>query len=358
MLCRGHTAMTKRRVLHVMGTAEPAGTAIFRIIESLAEAIDSEKYEITVCSLVDGEFVDRFNELGLRSSCVHWSGALSDPMGAARYARLLRSTNPDIIHLHTGGRLLTRMGRLLTHARIVRHVHGRASEVTGAVPDTFVLPERDALIANSQIVADFTGDPRAIVIYPGIDVSGFLLPRTPHDGVVVGTACRLEPVKGISCLIEAMAMVKNEFPGLRLEIAGDGSLRDLLTRQAVDLGVSKQVSFLGWRHHLPPILAGWDIFVLPSLDEGFGVAALEAMAAGLPVIASAAGGLPELVRDGESGLLFPPGKPTELASRLRELINDREKRLSLGLAGRRRAAQHFSVTQMVGKVFAVYDELR
>lgn len=350
--------MKKRTVLHVLGTAKPAGTAIFRIIESLAKAADTEKYEITVCSLVDGEFVDRFNQLGLSSTCVRWTGALSDPMGAARYASLLRSSNPDIIHLHTGGRLLTRMGRLLTHARIVRHVHGRASEDTGIVPDTIDLPERDVLIANSQIVADFTGDPRAIVIYPGIDVSDFLLPRTQHDGVVVGTACRLEPVKGISCLIEAMAMLKPEFPTFRVEIAGDGSLRAALTKQAADLGVSEQVSFLGWRHHLPPILAGWDIFVLPSLDEGFGVAALEAMAAGLPVIASAAGGLPELVRDQETGLLFTSAASTELASRLRDLINDSEKRLSMGLAGRQRAVQHFSVTQMVDKVFAVYNELR
>jgi glycosyltransferase involved in cell wall biosynthesis len=358
MHCGESREMKKRRVLHVLGTARYAGAAISRIIESLAKAVDSEKYEIMVCSLADGEFVDRFKQLGLSSTCVHWTGAISDPMGAARYARLLRSTNPHIIHQHTGGRLLTQMGRLLTHARIVRHVHGRASEDTGVVPDTLDLPERDVLIANSQIVADFTGDPRALVIYPGIDVSDFLLSRTPHVDVVVGTACRLEPVKGISCLIEAMAILKNEFPSLRLEIAGDGSLREALTKQAADLGVSEGVSFLGWRNNLSSLLAGWDIFVLPSLDEGFGVAALEAMAAGLPVIASAAGGLPELVCSGETGLLFPPGASTELASRLRDLINDREERLSMGLAGRQRAVQHFSVTQMVYKVFAVYDELR
>jgi glycosyltransferase involved in cell wall biosynthesis len=320
--------------------------------------VDPEKYQIEVCFLRDGEFVERFQQLGLKSSCIHWSGALSDPMGAARYARLLRSSDLSIIHLHTGGRLITRMGRMLTHAQIVRHVHGRASEETGLVPTKCDLAERDVLIANSRIMADFSGDPRAIVIYPGIDVNDFFLPRAPHDVVVIGTACRLEPVKGVCYLIEAMAILKNEFPGLRLEVAGDGSLLAALNKEAGSLGVSERVSFLGWREDLPLVMAGWDIFSLPSLDEGFGVAALEAMAAGLPVVASAVGGLPELVREGETGFLFPAGAPTELASSARELVNDRDKRFSMGIAGRRRAAQHFSVTQMVDRMIAVYDEIR
>jgi glycosyltransferase involved in cell wall biosynthesis len=104
-------------------------------------------------------------------------------------------------------------------------------------------------------------------------------------------------------------------------------------------------------------MAGWDIFVLPSLDEGFGVAALEGMAAGLPVIASAVGGLCELVQNGETGWLVPPASPAELAQRVGELIHDGRKREAMGIAGRQRALDHFPTSRMVERTFAVYDSL-
>jgi glycosyltransferase involved in cell wall biosynthesis len=104
-------------------------------------------------------------------------------------------------------------------------------------------------------------------------------------------------------------------------------------------------------------MAGWDIFVLPSLDEGFGIAALEGMAASLPVIASSVGGLRELVQNGETGWLVPPALSPELAQRLRELIHDGRKREAMGIAGRQRALEHFPVSRMVEQTFAVYDRL-
>jgi glycosyltransferase involved in cell wall biosynthesis len=349
--------MGTHRILHVLGTAGLAGTAICQIVQNLAAAVDPEKYQIEACFLRAGEFVERFQSLGIKSTCVNWNGASSDPLGAARYAWLLASGEFSVIHQHTGGRLLTGIGRYFTRARIVRHVHGRASEDTGIVPSRCDLPARDVLIANSRIVADFCGDPGSIVVYPGVNVADFRVNRVPHVGVVVGTACRLELIKGLRYLVEAIAILSNEFPTLRLEIAGDGSLREALNKHASSLGVSGVVSFLGWREDMPLVMASWDIFVLPSLDEGFGVAALEAMAAELPVIASAVGGLPELIGDGESGLLVSPGAPAELASCIRDLMNDRQRRLSMGIAGRQRALQHFSVSEMVDRMIAVYGEI-
>jgi glycosyltransferase involved in cell wall biosynthesis len=104
-------------------------------------------------------------------------------------------------------------------------------------------------------------------------------------------------------------------------------------------------------------MAGWDIFVLPSLDEGFGIAALEAMAAGLPVIASAVGGLSELVQIGETGWLVPPAAPVDLAQRVSQLIRDSRKREAMGIAGRKRASDYFSTSRMVDQTIAVYDGL-
>jgi glycosyltransferase involved in cell wall biosynthesis len=206
-------------------------------------------------------------------------------------------------------------------------------------------------------VADFSRDPRAVVVYPGISGSLFPQERRAHEGFVIGTACRLEPIKGLGYLIEALAILARQFPGLRLEIAGDGSLRSFLEQECRRLGVCDRVFFLGWREDLPAVMSGWDVFVLPSLDEGFPIAALEAMAAGLPVVASAVGGLMELVQEGETGWLVPAAASAELAARLRELICDGRKREAMGNAGRQRVLRDFSIVQMVEKTVAVYDRL-
>ena len=275
----------------------------------------------------------------------------------ARYAALLRSAEFSIIHQHTGGRLLTGMGRRLTQARIVRSVHARASEETGLVSPNGRLPRSDATIANSRIVAEFAGDPDAVVIYPGIDASSFATARKAHEGVVIGTACRLELIKGLGYLLQAAVPLVSQFPDLRLEIAGDGNLRAALEDECSGLGISGQVAFLGWQEDLTPVMAGWDIFALPSLDEGFGFAALEAMAAGLPVVATNVGGLPELLVDGQTGWLVPARDPAMLADCLKRLIADGEKREAMGAAGRRRARQEFSLSRMVEQILAVYNRV-
>ena len=143
--------MKPRRVLHVLGTAEPAGMGIFRMLESLAVAVDPARYEIHACFLREGELAERLQQVGVKSTCINWSGSARDPWGSARYAALLRSIEFSVIHQHTGGCLLTGMGHLLTGARIVRNLHGRASEFTGVVAPSCDLPRRDVLIANCEL---------------------------------------------------------------------------------------------------------------------------------------------------------------------------------------------------------------
>jgi glycosyltransferase involved in cell wall biosynthesis len=349
--------MGTRRVLHVLDTAEPAGSAIFKIVESLVAGVDRSRYEFEVCFLQAGELAARLSDRGVKTSCVDWNGSLKDPAGMARYAALLRSAEFSVIHQHTGGRLLTGMGRRLTRARIVRSVHARASEETGLVSPDARLPKSDATIANSRIVAEFSGDPDAVVIYPGIDADSFAIAQKWHAGVVIGTACRLELVKGLTYLLKAVALLVAQFPDLRLDVVGEGSLRAALKDEGRGLGISEQVAFPGWQEDLAPMMAGWDIFALPSLDEGFGFAALEAMAAGLPVVATNVGGLPELVVDGQTGWLVPARDTTSLADCLRRLIADAEKRQAMGAAGRQRAQQDFPLSRMVEQIVAVYDRV-
>jgi glycosyltransferase involved in cell wall biosynthesis len=158
-------------------------------------------------------------------------------------------------------------------------------------------------------------------------------------------------------LIRAVALLCLEFPTLRLEIAGTGAQREDLEREVGRLGLTGRVCFLGWQRDLGPIFRSWDIFAMPSLEEGFGMAGLEAMAQGLPVVATSVGGLPEIVKDGQTGYLVPPSDVMALAGRLRLLIPDSEHRRAMGAAGRERARNHFSVDRMVAEIAAIYDSL-
>lgn len=345
------------RILHILGTASFAGKAVNQIVEQLATSLDPNKYVLEACFLRCGEFTDRFKTLGIRSTCVDWSGSPKSPLGAAKYAMLLRSAKYDLIHQHTGGRFLTKMNRILTRAKILRHVHGRASEASGDVSSVLNLPERDLTVANSKIVADACGDPNAVVIYPGIDVNEFRSDRSARCYLIVGTASRLEAVKGIATLIDAIAILAAKHPSIRLEIAGDGSSRSALQHLAERLGVSENVSFLGWRTDINSVLQSWGIFIQPSLDEGFGVSVLEAMASGRPVIASDVGGLRELVLDGTTGFLVPSDNPTALANRIHLLLKDPVLMARMGEAGRRRAQESFSLAEMVRRTAGLYDRL-
>jgi glycosyltransferase involved in cell wall biosynthesis len=152
-------------------------------------------------------------------------------------------------------------------------------------------------------------------------------------------------------------LLRDDFPDVRLEVAGSGPERVALEREVASLGIDNHVKFLGWQTDLTSALARWDVFALPSLEEGFGIAALEAMAAGLPIVATSVGGIPELIEDGRTGWLVPPGNSKAFAGRLRELILSPQQRLSMGNVGRVRARQYFSSEVMVESISKIYDTI-
>jgi glycosyltransferase involved in cell wall biosynthesis len=167
----------------------------------------------------------------------------------------------------------------------------------------------------------------------------------------------LVELKGIEYLLRAAAALQHEFPALRVEIAGSGPQRERLEKAVTRSGLGEHVKFLGWIDDLTPVLPRWDVFVMPSLEEGFPIAALDAMAAGLPVIATSVGGVPELIEDGKTGWLVPPRDAKALVSRLRPLLSNAELRLSMGAAGYSRVRDHFSAAQMTESFARLYDEL-
>jgi glycosyltransferase involved in cell wall biosynthesis len=164
-------------------------------------------------------------------------------------------------------------------------------------------------------------------------------------------------LKGIEFLLSAAVALRREFPTLRVEIAGSGPQRMRLESAVAAAGLGEQVRFLGWIDDLTPVLSRWDVFVMPSLEEGFPIAALDAMAAGLPVVATSASGVPELIEDGKTGWLVPPRDAEALADRLRVLLGNPEQRLRMGAAGYARVRDHFNQAQMTQNFAHLYDEL-
>ena len=175
---------------------------------------------------------------------------------------------------------------------------------------------------------------------------------TPSE-FVLGIVGSLYPVKGHAYLFDAFRSVLKLHPKTKLLVVGQGALEDGLKRQVSELGIDHAVSFLGLRNDVPSILAALDLFVLPSLSEGLSVALLEAMSAAVPVVASNVGGTPEIVQDGQSGLLVSPENASELADCILEIVNNREKSKLLGERGRERVAKEFTTARM----FHQYQEL-
>jgi L-malate glycosyltransferase len=194
------------------------------------------------------------------------------------------------------------------------------------------------------------------VIPNGIDLEPFEIPRTSGPGPVVTTLANLRQGKGHDVLLRAAAQVLRQRPDVRFQFVGDGPLRGELERQAEDLAISAAVTFLGHRAEVPAILRSSTIFAFPSLMEAFPNGVMEAMAAEIPVIASAVGGIPELVEHEQNGLLVPPGDDRALAAALLSMLGDPDRARRLAAEGRTTIQQRYSFDRMVSDFEGLYRE--
>ena len=177
------------------------------------------------------------------------------------------------------------------------------------------------------------------------------------DEIVVGVTCRLIEQKGLPYGLQAFASATADIPNARLVITGDGELRGALETQAAELGIDSRTRFIGWRPDAARVMAAYDLFLMPSLWEGFGLVLLEAMAQALPVVGSRVSAIPEVVVDGETGLLAEPRDAETLAAHLRRLLLDAPLRKHMGLLGQERLETAFSVPRMTDETVALYEEL-
>jgi glycosyltransferase involved in cell wall biosynthesis len=285
--------------------------------------------------------------------------------------RFLGRTAAQILHAH--GARATLYGCLATLGRrgaaLVSHVHladpWRFGRSARARLDRLASSRAARIVACSEqlrrLLVERQGLPasRTVCIPNGIDLGRFACgPKRVLDGrLVAGTCVRLEPQKGVAHLIEAVARLAGRLPELRLVVAGEGSLRPALERQAAEAGLAGRVDWLGFRPDVPQVLAGLDLFVLPSLAEGLPLSVIEAMAAGVPVIATDVPGSAELVQPGRTGRLVPPGSAEALAEAILDAAERPETSRLWAERARDLVRQRHSAEAMAAAVRRLYAEL-
>jgi glycosyltransferase involved in cell wall biosynthesis len=358
------TSSRPLRVVHVTWGLDVGGME--KLLVEFARHADRRRYELRFVSLgtrgVLGDEVER---------CGWPVTALGAPPGlrpglVAQLAALFRRWRADVVHTHNTKALVyggpaARLARapLLVHTWHGQNLlasprEGLLFRLAGRLPDRVVAVSQDAarLMVREGVPAY-----KVHTIRNGIDLSRFAY-AGPAEGGPAVTVARLSPEKDIATLLRAVALVRRERADFRLEVAGGGACAGDLHALADALGLGETVRFLGPVGDVPAVLARASLFVLPSLTEGISLTLLEAMARGLPVVATNVGGNPEVVADGETGLLVPPGRPEELAAAVLRVLREPGAGRRMGAAGRRRAEQVFDVRGMVAAYEALYREGR
>lgn len=365
------------RVLQALGGGHVGGTEVS--VFALASRLLAHGVHVEV-SLLDGHGpVSEAHRGGPVPIHDLSAGGGGVPGAMARFRRLLARGRFDLVHLYgirmaTLGRIVARtLGSRPVVVHGIRGLHVTdGAGVSGLRTRAVLALERgmarwtDAYLANSRGAVDFMtrhGLPSAMfeVIPNGLDLDLWPppAPRPAREVPVAVCVANFKPVKRQEDLIDAMALLASRGVDLECRFAGAGETLDAMRDRAAGHRLGARVTFLGRvaPAQLAPVLADADIAVLPSASEGMSVGLLEAMAAGLPVVATDVPGTREVVADGVTGRLVPVGRPDQLADALAEFAQDRAMRARCGEAGRRRVEEHFALEQNVNRHLDAYTRL-
>ena len=364
---RGHRPT---RLLLVVDSLQVGGAE--RQVVGLAVTLGRRGYEVVVACSVAGELASLLEEAGVpvRPLMGRLVKRRVSPRYALRLGRLMRGERFDLVHAHiyasAAAAALAALGTGLPLV-ITEHTEGTWQGWRARWVSRWVYRRVERLIAVSasirrRLLERDGVHPDLITIVPNAVTSPpeprpDSLPPGLRESSLVGTVARLQPEKGIESFLNAAARIAPLFPMARFVIVGDGPLREELAALAEDLGLGDRLHFLGFRPDASAVMGSLDVLVVPSLTEGSPLVTLEAMSAGIPIIASAVGGIPDQVLHGRDGLLVPPGDPGAIAEALISLLRDSARARRLGEAGRRRAASLYSHETMVQQIEAVYREV-
>ena len=362
----------KTHIQHVVLSLQPGG--LENGVVNVANGLDPARFQSSVCCLKRaGGFASRLDRESVPVFEMESRGG-NDLLLPLKLARLFRRTKVDIVHTRNAeaffygflGAKLAGVGAIV-HSEHGRTFHDRRIRFW---TQRFFSRYTDNIFAlSAQLKRDlvtYVGIPghRIGVQYNGVDLKRFSVSNANKiraqlglatGNIIIGSVGRLVPVKNYQLLLQAVHSLGME--NVVVLLVGDGPERLVLQELAKRLGIEGRVHLLGHRDDVEALIGVMDVFVLPSVSEGMSNTMLEAMAAGVAVVASNVGGNPEIVRNGIDGLLFESNDMVGLSSRLKSLIGDPSLMAAIGLAGRERVVREFSIDAMIARYEKVYDSV-
>ena len=358
------------RLLLVVDSLDIGGAE--RQVVDLAIALHRKGHEVVVACSVGGELSGLLQEGGIPVRVL--LGRLVKRRFSLAFARklrkLIKGEGFDLVHAHVyasaSAAAVATLGQNVPLV-VTEHSEGSWRTWRARQMSRWIYRRAKHVVAVSSpirrlLLDEYRVPPQHVILVPNAVTpnSGSTLRESPslsdqwREGPLVGVVAQLKPEKGLSNFLEAAARVSRLLPDVRFLVVGDGPLRGELEGLAEGLGVGRHVRFLGFRSDARALVELLDVLVVPSLSEGAPLVVLEAMAAGIPVVASAVGGIPDQIRHEKEGLLVPPGDSTALGDALLGLLRNSARARRLGEAGRQRWTSEFSYATMVGRVEAVY----
>ncbi len=387
-------------VMHIILNLEIGGAQ--EVVRTLVEYLASDDCQPIVCTFKDGPLRQDIERSGVyvevlparRHSVVALPLFVVDMVGTWRaLARLVKKHQVDVIQTHIVRSLdfLVLCLRYTTPLRVVlwtfhnvsfeltasqlakypwmlgpkKLSHRLLYRLTSRLVDGFIAVSDDVKKAMLEIIGPI-GD-KVIVICNGVDTQKYrqMVDKRfvraqlglASDTRLIASVATLKEQKGHRYLIEALASIVPQHPDVHVLFIGDGPLRGELQLQVRRLDLDDHIHFLGNRQDVPELLAASDLFILPSLWEGLSMALLEAMATGLPIIASGVSGTTQVMVPGVTGLLVPPGDASELTGAITQLLSDHERAQAMGFAAKRRVEAQFSASKQAQEHVALYRQL-
>jgi glycosyltransferase involved in cell wall biosynthesis len=365
------------RIIHGITDLSTGGSQ--KALVGLLTRLDRGRFEPAVACLKNGgtPLAGELRSAGIPVFDLSFTGRRRIS-GFVRFYALLETLRPAILHawlFHAVlvSRIAARMAGVPIVISARRNVNlgsplrERVNRLTAALDDRVIAVSEAA--RRVEILRGGVPPEKTVVIPNGVDPLAFGRPTPqaaervrgslglPPQSILIGYVGRLHPSKGVDDLLRAFASVVRRFPRARLLLAGEGEERWRLEQLSSETGLAGAVFFLGDRRDVPFLLQGLDVFVMPSREEGMPNAVIEAMAAGLPIVATSAGGTQELIEHGCSGLLVTPGDVAGIAESIISLVADRERASTLACEARARASVSYSIGATVRRTEALYEEL-
>ncbi len=388
--------MERIKVIHVVTRFDKGGSAENTFLTVIG--LDKQKYDVLLVKGMSvesamgeeerkavGHSLSRAERAGVRISTVpdlvRDIRPVKDWRAFWALLNIFRRERPHIVHTHTSkagflGRWAARLSKVplivhTPHGHVFWGYFNRPTSLFYALLERWTARITDRIVVLTEqekkdhLSFCIAPEDKFEVVHSGVGLDNFRSVcrdpiqtkedlGIPSRAAVIGTVGRLTPIKGHRFLIDAARGVLAEHPDTVFILIGDGESAEALRSLATRLGVSGNIRFLGWRPDVAEIISVVDIFVFPSLNEGMGRAVVEAMALGKPVVASRVGGIIDIVRDGENGLLVPPADSDELAAAIKSLLSDPAERERLGLEGKRQALL-YDAERMVQRIEVLYS---